>query len=95
MKTNYRNFELDAHKEKSLAGYLLLYFAIYDKEGYEWMCGFEDSDDKVVEKIDELQQWVDNFYKNIENNICSDCYEELDNNLYCKYCDLNYNKYIK
>ena len=78
MQVIYRNFKLDAHKEKSLAGYLLLYFAIYDKEGYEWMCGFEDSADKVVEKIDELQQWVDNFYKNIENNICSDCYEELD-----------------
>jgi len=27
--------------------------------------------------------------------ICSECYEELDNNLYCKYCDINYNKYIK
>ena len=36
MQVIYRNFKLDAHKEKSLAGYLLLYFAIYDKEGYEY-----------------------------------------------------------
>jgi len=95
MQVIYRNFKLDAHKEKSLAGYLLLYFAIYDKEDYEWMCGFEDCTDKVVEKIDYLQQWVDEFYTNVENNICSDCYEELDDRLYCKFCDLDYNKYIK
>ena len=95
MQVIYRNFKLDAHKEKSLAGYLLLYFAIYDKEGYEWVCGFEDCTDRVVEKIDYLQQWVDEFYTNIENKICSECYEKLDDNLYCKFCDLDYNKYIK
>ncbi|HHY08247.1 MAG TPA: hypothetical protein GX530_06950 [Corynebacteriales bacterium] len=95
MKKIYRNFELDTHKEKSLAGYLLLYFAIYDKDGYEWVCGFEDSVEKVVNKIDDLEKWVDEFYENIKNKICSDCYEELDDRLYCKFCDLDYNKYIK
>jgi len=59
------------------------------------MCGFEDSADKVVEKINDLKKWVDEFYKNIENEICSECYEELNDMLYCKFCDLDYNKYIK
>lgn len=95
MQITYRNFQIDVYREKRLAGYPLLYFTVYDKDNYEWVCGFEDSTEKVKEKIDELQQWVDEFYKNIENNICSDCYEKLNDNLYCKYCDLDYNKYIK
>lgn len=95
MKINYRNFELDVYRENCLAGYLLLYYTIYDKDGYEWVCNFEDSNEWIKEKINDLKKWVDEFYENIENEICSECYEELDNNLYCKYCDINYNKYIK
>lgn len=86
----YRDFELNFYKENNL-----LYFSIYDKNYHEWVCSSENYNKNILEKINDLKKWVDEFYKNIENNICSDCYEELDNNLYCKYCDLNYNKYIK
>ena len=95
MKTYYRNFELEAHREKCMAGYSLLYFTICDQYDLEWNCGFQDSSEHVREIIKDLKQWVDEFYENIDNKICFNCYEELDENLYCKYCDIDYKKYIK
>jgi hypothetical protein len=93
MKIPYRKFWLDAHRENCFSRYRMLYYSIYDKYHREWVCGYIYSQEGIINKLKDLKQWVDNFYENIKNKICSSCYEELDENLYCKYCDIDYKKY--
>jgi len=61
MKTKYRGYEIEVKREKCLAGYDLLYFTIYRiSDGYECLCSFEDSSEKVRDKIKQLKERVDN-----------------------------------
>lgn len=95
MKTHYRGFELEAKREKCLGGYPLLYFTIYSNEGREWVCNYEDSDEKIIDKIDDLKKWVNEYYEDVLKGVCPDCLEEMadiDDKWYCKECDEHYNK---
>ena len=94
MKTKYKGFEIEAYREGCLAGYDLLYFTVYDQDGGEWISSFEDSEEKVRDKIKDLKSWVDDFYNCLEKKICVFCGEELAptmmKNLYCEDCDEYY-----
>lgn len=90
MKRNYRGFEIEAKREKCLAGYPLLYYSVF-QDGREWDSGFEDSEEWESTKLKQLKDWVDNFYECLEKKKCPLCEEELtptmNNNLYCEDCD--------
>jgi hypothetical protein len=77
MKVNYKGFELEAKREKCMAGYPLLYFTIY-QDGYEHVCNFEDSAETVQSKIKDLKAWVDDFIDMVHKGQCIEC----DGNLY-------------
>lgn len=60
MKTVYRGHEIDAHREKCLAGYRLLYFSVFRaSDGYECLSSFSTGDDKPADMIEYLKQRVD------------------------------------
>lgn len=84
MRVNYRDFELNAFRDKYLGGWSLLYYDIF-QDGAEWVSGFEDSEETVEDKIQQLKVWVDLFYDYIGRNRCYFCEGKLDN-MVCKEC---------
>lgn len=67
MKVVYKGFELEAKREKCLAGYDLLYCtATRIGDGYELICYPEDSAETVREKIKDLKSQVDDYLANPE-----------------------------
>lgn len=86
MKTMYKGFELEARREKCLAGYDLLYYTVF-KDGYEWNSGFEYSDETISNKIKELKNDVDHLIECLTNYKCPICENKLLENYYCGECD--------
>ncbi len=65
MKVNYRGFDVDAHREKCLAGYDLLYYSVFRKsDGCELTSGYTEGSDTVREYIGYMKDRVDEFIKN-------------------------------
>ena len=65
MKVNYRGFDVDAHREKCMAGYPLLYYSVFRKsDGYELTSGYTEGSDTVREYIGYMKDRVDEFIKN-------------------------------
>ena len=62
MKVLYRGFEIDAHREKCMAGYALLYYSIFRSvDGWELTSGYEDSADTPRTYINMFKERVDNY----------------------------------
>jgi len=62
MKVIYRGFEIDAHREKCIAGYSLLYYSIFRSvDGWELTSGYEDSSDTPRTYINMFKERVDNY----------------------------------
>lgn len=64
LKTIYKGFELNATGEKCLGGWSMLCFHIFTPTGYLLVDSFEDSDEKVRDKIKELKEIVDDYILN-------------------------------
>ncbi|PPB12962.1 hypothetical protein ACLMAB_06040 [Brevibacillus laterosporus] len=69
MKVKYKEFALEASREKSLGGWSALYYTIYTPTGYELVSSFEDSDEKVKDKIEQLKEIVDDYLVNPQNYV--------------------------
>jgi hypothetical protein len=54
----YKGYELEAKREQCLGGWGMLYFTIY-KDNFECVSSFEDSEEKVRDKIKQLKEMVD------------------------------------
>lgn len=68
MKVNYRGFEIDAYREKCMAGYVLLYYSVMRiKDGWEFDSGFLDTRDTVRTIIKCFKRRVDDYHKNPES----------------------------
>lgn len=64
MKVNYKGHEISVSREKSMAGYSMLYFSIFRlSDGYECLTSFEDSAETVRDKINQLKERIDNELK--------------------------------
>jgi len=60
MKVSYRGYEINAHSEKCLGGWEMLYFSIYrESDGYECVSGFSEDSTPPHEYIEHLKQRVD------------------------------------
>lgn len=76
MKTSYRGFTIDAHREKCMGGWSLLYYSIYrESDGYECVCNFEDSAERARDKVVQLKRRVD--AELMEKHPWDECVEEL------------------
>jgi hypothetical protein len=65
MKVEYRGFDIDVAKEKSLGGDKLTYFSVFRKsDGYEMTSGFSDDNDTVRTWIGMMKSRVDGFIDN-------------------------------
>lgn len=61
MKVIYRGHEIEVKREKSMAGYLLLFWSIFrESDGYECDSGYEDSAETVRDKVKQFKKRVDN-----------------------------------
>ena len=59
MKRYYRGYTLEVKREKCMAGYNLLYYNITrDSDGYMPVDSFEDSNEKVWDKVKQLIQRI-------------------------------------
>ncbi|MFB0831409.1 hypothetical protein ACEU2D_17630 [Brevibacillus laterosporus] len=74
MKVKYKEFALEARREKSLSGWSTLYYTIYTPTGYELVSSFEDSDEKVKDKIEQLKEIVDDYLVNPQNYVDVDTF---------------------
>ena len=62
MKTLYKGFEIDAHREESMVGDRLLYYSIFrESDGWEMTSGFTYGSDRVQTFIKYLKERVDNY----------------------------------
>lgn len=60
MNVVYRGHEINAKREKCLAGYRLLYFSIFrQSDGYECVSSFTTGEDKPADMIEYLKRLVD------------------------------------
>lgn len=60
MVSHYRGHKIDVTREQCLGGWDMLYYTIMrDDDGYLCVDGFEESDEKVREKIASLKSLID------------------------------------
>ncbi len=60
MEVEYRGCDISVVREKSMAGYTLLFYSIFRKaDGYEITSGFEDSNEKVRDMVKIMKSRVD------------------------------------
>ena len=60
MKVTYRGHEIEAKREKCLAGYRLLYFSVFRvSDGYECVSSYTTGDDTPAEMVGYLKSRVD------------------------------------
>ena len=60
MKVVYRGHEIEAKREKCLAGYSLLYFSVFrESDGYECTSGYTTGSDTAREMVGYLKERVD------------------------------------
>jgi hypothetical protein len=67
MKVNYKGFKLEATREKSLGGWSTLYYTVYTPTGFELVSNFEDSEETVKDKIQQLKGIVEDYLINPHN----------------------------
>ncbi len=61
MKQVYRGHEIEAKREKCLAGYPLLYYSVFRvSDGLECLSGYTTGSDKVEDFVGYLKARVDN-----------------------------------
>ena len=66
MKGIYKGCEIEVIKEKSLAGYKMLFYSIFD-DGYEVDSGHSEGGDKVTEFYESLKNVVDDYKEHSED----------------------------
>jgi hypothetical protein len=60
VKSIYRGHEIIVEREKSRGGWSQLTYSVFRiSDGYECTSGFEDSEERVLDKIRQLQRRVD------------------------------------
>ena len=65
MKTNYRGFTIEAYRDKSLTGLVLIFYSIFrTKDQKEFDAGFSYSDGTVRDFIKEMKCCLDDFFNN-------------------------------
>ena len=64
MKSHYMGYTIEVKRESSLGGDLLLYSTIFrDSDGYCCIDEFEDSSEKVTDKMKQWKERIDNEHK--------------------------------
>lgn len=59
---DYKGFEIEVNREKSMAGIELLFYSVYrNKDGREIFCGYSYSDETVRQYIKQLKKDVDQY----------------------------------
>lgn len=68
MKVNYKGFEINVKREKSLGGWNMLYYYVMEKDsGFMLIDNFSDSDETVRDQIKYLKEVVDRYLENPED----------------------------
>ena len=70
MNYNYKGFEVNCTREKSLGGDILTYYQIYDKNGVEVVCTFTSDRTPLKEFANDLRSTVDDIIENPEEYYC-------------------------
>jgi hypothetical protein len=65
MKVEYKGFDVDARRDRSMGGETLLYYSVFrKKDGYEVTSGFSYGTDPIPTFIKYLKDMVDDFIEN-------------------------------
>ena len=97
MKIEYRGFELEVKKERSLGGDYPLYITAYRlKDDYEYISSYEYSEEKVKDRMDSLKNNINDYYEMINEGYCPECcvtmIKDKPNVYYCAVCEEYYYK---
>ncbi len=73
MKIEYKGYEIEAKREKSITGEPLLFSGVYRIcDGYECMCCYENSSETIRDSIKYLKERID------EEHLTDDPWEEKE-----------------
>lgn len=67
MKKQYRGFELEAFRDKSLSGAEMIFYSIFRDDGWELDSGSSYADETLREFMGGLEVAVDDYYENPED----------------------------
>jgi|SRR5271157_110792 len=85
MRVEYRGFEIDAHREKCMAGYDLLYFSVLRKvDGWFLEDSYTEGSDKVRDYIGYMKERVDAYIAHPSEEQRGDW--EFGDPIDCPYC---------
>jgi len=83
MKIQYKGFNIDAHREKSMGGETLLYYSIFrQSDGYEVISGFSYGTDRIQTFITYLKDIADDFLEDPQAYGCGATSRDI-----CAYCN--------
>jgi hypothetical protein len=85
MKINYKDFEINCTREKSLGGENLLYYQIYDKDGVEVVGSFTTDASSVRVYANSLKEVVDDIIEN-PNEYYEDPFDDTFECGCCRCC---------
>ena len=67
MTKSYKGYTLEVYRDKCLGGWDQLYFSIMrDSDGFECVSNFEESNEKVNDKMKQLKHRVDGEEKEVD-----------------------------
>lgn len=65
MKSEYRGFEIEAKREKSLGGWSNIYYTVMRSfDGWYLSDGYSEGEDTIRDFIEYLKEDVDKYYEN-------------------------------
>jgi hypothetical protein len=83
MKVQYKGFNIDAHREKSMGGETLLYYSIFrQSDGFEVTSGFSYGTDRIQTFIGYLKGTVDDFLEDPQAYGCGVTVQDT-----CAHCN--------
>lgn len=61
MKVSHRGHEIIVDRSESMTGEELLYYSVFrESDGYECLSSFEDSEETIGDKVQQLRDRIDN-----------------------------------
>lgn len=67
MRVDYRGFEIEANREKSMGGWSNIYYTVMRKEdGWFLEDSFYGGEDRIGSFVEDLKVLVDDYYENPE-----------------------------
>lgn len=68
MKAQYKGFDIDVNRQKSVGGYTMLYYSVFRKDDlWELTSGCSEFEDNIKEVMKDMKKLVDDYLNNSQH----------------------------